>query len=63
MEDERATSSERRSQCCVVRGVDKNQGGDTERRVDGQRGDKTVAGDVANGLIDIVQEITDRPEK
>ena len=47
----------------MVGAADKNQGGDTEDRVQDQIREKTAAGDVADALTDIVQEIADRPEK
>lgn len=53
-EDEHASSSDRQSQCCVVGGVDRNQGGDADGRIHDQGCEETVAGDVADGLIDIV---------
>lgn len=47
----------------MVGGVDKNQGGDTEGHIHDQSHEETAAGDVADGSIDFVQEIADRPEK
>jgi hypothetical protein len=47
----------------VVWGVDKDQWGDTEGHIHDQIREETVASDVADGLIDIVQEIADCPEK
>ena len=47
----------------MVGAADKNQGGDTEGRVHDQIREKTPAGDVADGLVNIVEEIADRPEK
>jgi hypothetical protein len=47
----------------VIRGADKNQRRNAEGRIHDQRREETVAGDEADGLREIVQEIADGPEK